>query len=134
MIDTLKMMKTITAILLTLFTMTGNAQIKVEVSETVELMAILSRTAGFREYCMDLGGQYTKETEEWFSPFHSHPAITYCQDLRAKHGISYDAVMNMAINLEADGRKVTMTGGRNSLEKRWQDVEIDTFLVRLNQF
>ena len=134
MIDTLKMMKTITAILLTLVTMTGNAQIKVEVSETVELMAILSRTAGFREYCMDLGGQYTKETEEWFSPFHSHPAIAYCQDLRAKHGISYDAVMNMAINLEADGRKVAMTGGRNSLEKRWQDVEIDTFLVRLNQF
>ena len=27
----------------------ANAQIKVEASETVELMAILSRTAGFRE-------------------------------------------------------------------------------------
>ena len=41
----------------------ANAQIKVEASETVELMAILSRTAGFREYCMDMGGQYTKDTE-----------------------------------------------------------------------
>ena len=40
----------------------ANAQIIVEASETVELMAILSRTAGFREYCMDMGGQYTKDT------------------------------------------------------------------------
>ena len=43
----------------------ANAQIIVEASETVELMAILSRTAGFREYCMDMGGQYTKDTEAW---------------------------------------------------------------------
>ena len=48
--------------------------------------------------------------------------------------ISYDAVMNMSINLAADGRKVSITGDRNILEKRWQNVEIDTFLVRLNQF
>ena len=41
----------------------ANAQIIVDASETVELMAILSRTAGFREYCMDMGGQYTKDTE-----------------------------------------------------------------------
>ena len=34
----------------------ANAQIKVETSETVELMSIISRTAGFREYCMDNGG------------------------------------------------------------------------------
>lgn len=113
---------------------TTENQIKVRASETVELMAILSRTAGFREYCMDMGGQYTRDTEGWFSSFKSHPVIPYYQHLRAKHGVSYDAVMNMAINLEADGRKVSMIGDKNSLEKRWQDVDIDTFLVRLNQF
>ncbi len=124
----------IITILLALVAMTGNAQIKVEVSETVELMSILSRTAGFREYSMDMGGRYTKETEEWFSPFKNHPAIPYYQELRAKHGISYDAVMNMAINLEVTGQKVSMIGDMNSLEKRWQKVDVDTFLVRLNQF
>ena len=113
---------------------TTENQIKVRASETVELMAILSRTAGFREYCMDMGAQYTRDTEGWFSSFKSHPVIPYYQHLRAKHGVSYDAVMNMAINLEADGRKVSMIGDKNSLEKRWQDVDIDTFLVRLNQF
>ena len=108
--------------------------IKVEVSETVELMSILSRTAEFREYCMDMGGKYTEETEKWFSPFKSHPVIAYYQELRANHGISYDAVMSMAINLAIDGNEVKILTDKSGLEKRWQDVEIDTFLFKLNQF
>ena len=110
------------------------AQIKVEVSETVELMAILSRTAGFREYCMDMGGQYTKDTEAWFAPFRNHPTVSYYQGLRANYGISYDAVMNMAINLAVDGNSVRMLTDRSGLERRWREVDTDTFLVRLNQF
>ena len=112
----------------------ANAQIKVEASETVELMAILSRTAGFREYCMDMGGQYTKDTEEWFAPYKQHPTVLYLKELRNKYNIGYDAVMTMAINLETDGKKVTMTGEKLNLGNRWQNVEIDTFLVHLNQF
>jgi predicted secreted protein len=80
----------------------ANAQIKVEASETVELMAILSRTAGFREYCMDMGEQYTKDTEAWFAPYKQHPAAVYMKDLRSKFNMGYDAVMTMAINLETD--------------------------------
>ena len=112
----------------------AQAQIKVEVSETVELMAILSRTAGFREYCMDMGGQYTKDTEAWFAPYKNHPIVAYYQNLRSDYGISYDAVMNMAINLAIDGNGVKILTEKNGLERRWQNVEIDTFLVRLNQF
>jgi hypothetical protein len=82
----------------------ANAQIKVEASETVELMAILSRTAGFREYCMDMGEQYTKDTEAWFAPYKQHPTVAYMKDLRSKYNIGYDAVMTMAINLETDGK------------------------------
>ena len=108
--------------------------IRVEVSETVELMAILSRTAEFREYCMDLGGKYTEETEEWFSPFKNHPVIAYYQELRANYGISYDAVMSMAINLAIEGNEVKILTNKSGLERRWQNVEIDTFLIKLNQF
>ena len=112
----------------------ANAQIIVEASETVELMAILSRTAGFREYCMDMGGQYTKDTEAWLAPYKQHPAVAYMKDLRSKYNIGYDAVMTMAINLETDGKKVTMTGEKLNLGNRWQNIKIDTFLVHLNQF
>ena len=112
----------------------AQSQIKVETSETVELMAILSRTAEFREYCMDLGGQYTKDTETWFAPYKNHPIIAYYQELRSDFGISYDAVMSMAINLAVDGNGVKMLTDKSGLERRWHNVEIDTFLVKLNQF
>lgn len=32
-------------------------QVKVEASETIELMSIMARTAGFREYHMDMAGK-----------------------------------------------------------------------------
>lgn len=87
-------------ILLSFFAGIGmKAQVKAEVSETVELMSILSRTAGFGEYCMDMGGKYTKDTETWFTPYKQHAIIPYYQELRAKYGISYDAVMSMALHL-----------------------------------
>ena len=110
------------------------AEIRVKASETVELMSILSRTAGFREYCMDAGGQYTEDTEEWFAPYENHPIIEYYHGLRNRYGISYDAVMSMAINLEADGQQVRLVGDKQSLERRWKEVDLDTFLVALNQF
>ncbi len=84
--------KNIILFLLTLISMMCQAQIKVEVSEAVELMSILSRTAGFEEYCKDLAGQYTKDTEEWFSPYKQHPIIPYYRDIRAKYGIGYEKV------------------------------------------
>ena len=112
----------------------AQAKIKVEVSETVELMAILSRTAEFREYCMDMGGQYTKDTEAWFAPYKEHPTVAYYLNLRSEYGISYDAVMSMAINLAVDGNGVKILTEKSNLERRWQDVEMDIFLVRLNQF
>lgn len=126
--------QTIITLLLAFVAMTGQAQIKVEASETVELMAILSRTAGFREYCMDMGGQYTKDIEAWFAPFEQHPTVVFLKDLRSKFNMGYDAVMTMAINLEFNGQKVTMMGEKGDLGSRWQKVDIDTFLVRLNQF
>ena len=62
--------------------------IKVEVSETVELMAILSRMAGLREYNMDMAGQYTQDTEAWFSPYKGHPIIAYYQGLHNKQKLN----------------------------------------------
>jgi len=92
--------KNIILILLTFVSLACQAQIKVEVSEAVELMSILSRTAGFEEYSKDMAGQYTKDTEEWFKPYQQHPIIPYYQEIRSKYGIGYEKVMNMAVHLE----------------------------------
>lgn len=110
------------------------SQIRVEVSEAVELMSILARTAGNKEYNMDMAGQYTKDTEVWFAPYKQHAAVVCFQNLRDQYGISYDAVMSMAIHLDIDGGKVKFLGEQADLEKRWSNVDIGDFIDKLNTF
>lgn len=110
------------------------SQIRAEVSETVELMSILARTAGNREYNMDMAGQYTKDTEAWFAPYKQHAAVTCFQSLRDQHSISYDAVMSMAIHLDIDGGRIKFIGEQADLEKRWKDIDIENFIDKLNAF
>ena len=124
----------IITLLLALLTISATAQIKSEVSETVELMGILSRTAGFQEFCDDLAGQYSKDTETWFAKYREHPTVIYYKDLRAKHDIAYERVTNMAVHLEIDKGEVKLIGDRVELTNGWQDVDLDVFVKRLNKF
>lgn len=68
-------------------------------NENVELMSILARMAGYPEYKMDMAGQYIKDMDEHFKSQTKHPAVQYMKELRNKYGISFDAVMSMAIHL-----------------------------------
>lgn len=128
------MKKIILSAILAIAALSATAQIKVEVSEAVELMAILSRTAGFEEYSMDVAGQYTKDTEEYFASYRQHPTVTYYQELRAKYGIGFEKVMNMAIHLDIDNGKVDFLGEKSDLMDNWKKVDIKDFLKRLNRF
>ena len=120
--------------LLALLSIPATAQIKPEVSEAVELMSILSRTADLREYNMDMAGQYTADTEAWFAPHKGHPIIAYYQGLHNNQSISYDAVMSMAIHLDIDKGKIQFLGGPSDLEQRWNSVDVNDFIARLNKF
>ena len=132
------MKKNILSIILALAAITASAQIKVEVSETVELMSILARTAGYPEYSMDLAGQYTKDTEAWFTPYKQHAAVVLAQELRNKYGIGYERVMNMAVHLNIEKGKLTLIGNRaelnNGVYDGWKNVDVDDFVDKLNQF
>ena len=128
------MKQTLLIILFALLTISATAQIKSEVSETVELMGILSRTAGFQEFSNDLAGQYSKDTEAWFAQYREHPTVTYYKELRAKNGIAYDRVTNMAVHLEIEKGKVKLVGNRAELTGGWQNVDLDDFIKRLNKF
>ena len=121
------------------FFMTGNLQaqtIEVEVNENVELMSILSRMAGFPEYSMDLGGQYITDMDSCFRKHRSHPTVSYMKDLRKKHGISFDAVMDMAIRLQRknNGFQLIEEEKDDLLDKRWEKVDKGEFLSLLEKF
>ena len=121
------------------FFMTGNLKaqiIEVEVNENVELMSILSRMAGFPEYSMDLGGQYITDMDSCFRKHRSHPTVSYMKDLRKKHGISFDAVMDMAIRLQRknNGFQLIEEEKDDLLDKRWEKVDKGEFLSLLERF
>ena len=74
--------------------------INVQVNQQVELMSILARMAGYPEYNMDIAGKYIKDIDVYFKEHSDHVAVKYMQKVRRKNGISYDAVMSMAVHLE----------------------------------
>lgn len=109
--------------------------VTVSVEESVELMSILAHTAGYEEYSMNMGGSYSRNTDTWFGKYADHPAVKLMTDLRNYYGIGFDAVASMAISLECKDGKVSMLPIEDgSLEKRWNDVDLDEFLAQLNAF
>ena len=119
---------------LAFMTMTLQAKVNVEVSETVELLSALSRTAGYQEYNMNMGGQYTQDIDNWFAPFKDHPIINYYQGLRQNFGISYNAPMDLAVNLVINGGHLKFVGDKSYMDDRWAHVDIDGLVEMLNQF
>lgn len=94
--------------------------IEPEVNENVELMSILARMAGYPEYNMDMAGQYIKDMDEHFKSQTKHPAVQYMKELRNKYGISFDAVMSMAIHLNNQNGTFSLIDEEvPTLEKRW---------------
>lgn len=109
--------------------------IKVKADENVELMSILARLAGFPEYCMNMAGQYVVDIINHFNDEYNHPAVIYMKELRKEHGVSYDAVMSMAIHLNnQNGTFKLIEEEANTLEERWQNVDKEKFLALLSQF
>ena len=106
-----------------------------QVNENVELMSILSRMAGFPEYHMDMAGQYIKDMDSYFKDNTGHPAVKYMKELRNKYGISFDAVMSMAVHLDnQNGSLLLIEEDSSTLEKRWKNVDKAEFLSHLNSF
>lgn len=91
------------------------------VEERIELMGIMGRLAGFKEYNTGQIENYNKATDKYFEPFLKHKAIAMIQKLRKRRGVSYDAVMSMAIHLKIDQGEVTFdpNSSYHDLDQRW---------------
>lgn len=69
------------------------------VDQRVELLSIIFRLAGNFEYNMSQLTSYTGDIDTYFFPYKNHPAVTMAKTLAEKNGVSFDAVMSMAIHL-----------------------------------
>ena len=78
----------------------GSARsLRVVVDPRVELLSLIFRLAGNPEYNMARVESYAGDAEKQFGRFRSHAVVTLAQELRGTQGVSYDAVMSMAVHL-----------------------------------
>ena len=132
-INSFKMKKLCYAIVLLLFPLSVNAEVKVEASETVELMSVLSRLASYNEFCQE-NNSYTADLDTWFANYKNHETVLYHQRLRQNHNIMYDAVASLGVHLTIENGILKLLSDRSLLESRWNSVDLDEFLSKLNAF
>lgn len=73
--------------------------VRVTTDPRVELMSLIFRLAGNPEYNMGRINSYNQDVESHFSPFKDHDVVQLAKKLRETRGVSYDAVMGMAVHV-----------------------------------
>jgi len=94
----------------------------VRVDPRVELMSLIFRLAGNPEYTQDRLPIYIRDVERYFGIFRNHDVVEMAMQLRQSRGVSFDAVMSIAIHLEdVDSMKerVSLEPVPKSWDKRW---------------
>jgi uncharacterized protein DUF4932/Big-like domain-containing protein len=111
--------------------------VRVTVDPRVELMTIIFRLAGNPEYGGGRVKSYVDDVEEHFGEFRNHAVVKLARRLRGTRGVSYDAVMSMAVHLSDAyevGEKVPFAPRPKSLDERWTADNAREFLDVARRF
>ncbi len=96
--------------------------IPVKTDPRVELMSLIFRLAGNPEYRQGRIVSYVQEVDKHFAAFKDHEAVKFAAKLRVSRGISYDAVMGMAIHVTdaiSLEERVPFDPQPETLDNRW---------------
>jgi hypothetical protein len=98
-------MKKVLIIILVTVSLKGFAQVspglkEPEADKRVETLSIVFRLAGNNEYNSTQFKFYTDRIENHFAPYKNHKLILFAKKMREENGVSYDAVMDMAVHLD----------------------------------
>lgn len=112
--------------------------IQATVDPRVELMSIIFRLAGHPEYNQpNSASDYADDVEDQFGKFRDHPVVQTARRLRGTRGVSYDAVMSMAMHIEdTDSLKERIPFDQKPprLDDRWRADEAREFLQQARDF
>jgi len=111
--------------------------LRVVVDPRVELMSLIFRLAGNQEYNMARVKSYADDAEQQFGKLRNHAVVTLARELRSTHGVSYDAVMSMAVQLTDAERlqlKLPLQPWPEGLDQRWTAPDVSNFLAAARQF
>jgi len=108
------------------------------VDPRVELLSAVARLAGFAEYAMENSrSPYSERVEARFGPLREHPAVATLRELRARFGVSYDAVPSLALHLDGVHElrpRMPWTPRPERLDARWDADLTAQFLEQLRDF
>lgn len=110
--------------------------ISAKVDERTELLSIVFRLAGAEEYSEGILSQYNKDVDDYFDTYKKSELINYVKLLIKVNGVSYDAVMDMAVHLKIENSEISLNKeiGINNLDKRWKEKKVKTFIDYLSAF
>lgn len=110
----------------------------VAVDPRVELLTAVARLAEFEEYRHQLcAWPYQAASDAWFAPHKNHAAVRALQRLRAKRGVSYDAIPSLAIHLTNPpelAERIPFESKPERLDARYPLDETRAFLKELRSF
>jgi len=137
-LNTIKMRRILTIVILVFCVFFAYAQsqtVQPKVDERTESLSIIFRLAGAREYVNNNIPSYAKEIDDYFAPFKDYDVIKFAQKLRIEQGVSYDAVMSMAVALEiSDSVRLCKNLSPLSIDDRWGMDKVNEFIPLLNKF
>jgi hypothetical protein len=114
----------------------GPVALSVAVDPRVELVTLLFRIAGSPEYQRAYDTPYRRAADAHFARFAAHPAVAATAALRAQHGISHDAPVQLAVQLDRE----TFAPARPldppppGLDERWHAVDRAAYAVLVQDF
>ncbi|PXY01090.1 hypothetical protein DF185_10585 [Marinifilum breve] len=103
--------------------------------ERVELLSVVFRLAQSPEYINNTVKTHADATDKYFSKYSNHEVVKLTKKLRKKNGVSFDAVMSMAIHLEIKNGSVYFNPqlNKDGLDDRWGNYA-DEFVLALRRF
>jgi hypothetical protein len=104
------------------------SRIEVRADRRVELITILQRLVGEREYTRALNLGYVREVDAHFAPFKDHPAVAATRELR-RRSITYDAPIQLAVHLDD---KLALRAQPE--DARFTGIELEPYLASVRDF
>lgn len=104
-----------------------------KVDNQVELLSIVFRLAGNKEYNATFFKRYTDKVENHFSSYKDHELIKFARSLRENNDISYEAVVSLAVLLDDNLNPITDFSSTLP-DKRWTINDVNKFIKLLKVF
>lgn len=109
--------------------------VHVDTDERAELVSIVGRLAQFQEYSSGEIQDYNDAIDTCFSSFTNHPIIALSQEYRRDFGLSYDAMMWVALHVDLIDKGVQVNKfAYNNLPSRWTKERFEKYVTELSDF